>query len=68
MSNHVLCDPYGSPGSSVHEVLQARLMSGLSSPSLGDLPDQGIEPTSSAAPALQMDSLPLSQQGNPTKD
>ena len=31
-------------------------------PSPGDLPDQGIKPTS---PALQADSLPLSYQGSP---
>ena len=31
-------------------------------PSPGDLPDPGIEP---AAPALQMDSLPLSHRGSP---
>ncbi|CAN0429590.1 unnamed protein product [Rangifer tarandus platyrhynchus] len=30
----------------------------------GDLPDPGIEPTSPVAPALQADSLPLSQQGS----
>ena len=36
--------------------------SGLPFPSLGDLPDPGIEPTS---PALQADSLPLSHQGSP---
>ena len=31
-------------------------------PSLRDLPDPGIEPTSFASPALQADSLPLSHQ------
>ena len=36
--------------------------SGLPFPSLGDLPDSGIEPTSPPAPALQVDSLPLSHQ------
>jgi len=36
--------------------------SGLPFPSLGDLPDPGIKPTS---PALQVDSLPLSHQGSP---
>ena len=34
---------------------------GLPFPSLGDLPDPGIKPTS----PLQADSLPLSRQGNP---
>ena len=37
--------------------------SGLPFPFLGDLPNPGIEPVS---PALQADSLPLSQQGSPT--
>ena len=36
--------------------------SGLPFPSPGDLPDPGIEPTSSA---LQTDSLPLNHQGSP---
>ena len=40
-----------SPGSDVHGILQA--WSGLSFPSLGDLPDPGIETSS---PALQADS------------
>ena len=37
--------------------------SGLLFPSPGDLPDSGCKP---ASPALQVDSLPLSQQGCPT--
>ena len=37
--------------------------SGLPLPSLGDLPQPGIEPES---PALQADSLPLSHQRSPT--
>ena len=36
-------------------------------PSPGDLPNPGIEPVSPAAPVLQVDSLPLSQQGSPGK-
>ena len=48
------------PGSSVHGILQARILrseywSGLLFPSPGDLPDPGIEPES---PALQAGSLP----------
>ena len=35
-------------------------------PLLGDLPDPGIKPASPMAPALQVDSLPLSHQGSPT--
>ena len=37
--------------------------SGLPFPSLGDLPDPGIEPRS---PTLQADALPLSHQGSPS--
>ena len=36
--------------------------SGLPCPPPGDLPNPGIEPTSLAAPVLQVDSLPLSYQ------
>ena len=32
---------------------------------LGDIPDPGIEPMSPVSPALQADSLPLSQRGSP---
>ena len=38
--------------------------SGLPGPAPGDLPHPGIEPMSPAAPALQVDSLPLSHQGS----
>ena len=52
-----LCDPmdYSQPGSSVHGILQARILEWVSIPSPGDLPDPGIEPGS---PVLQEDSLP----------
>ena len=39
--------------------------SGLPRPPPGDLPDPEIEPTSPMAPALQVDSLPLSHRGSP---
>ena len=39
------CSP---PGSSVHGILPARILSGLPFPSLEDLPDPGIEPGSPA--------------------
>jgi len=45
------------PGSSAHEIFQARILSGLPFPSPVDLPYPGIEP---ASPAWQVDSLPLS--------
>ena len=46
------CSPLGS---SVHGILQARILEWVSIPSPGDRPDPGIEPWS---PALQADSLP----------
>ena len=49
----------------IHGILQQEYWSGLPFPSLGDLSDPGIEPTSPTAPALQVDSLPLSHQGSP---
>ena len=44
------------PGSSVHGILQARILESF--PSLGALPDKGIKPVS---PMLHTDSLPLIQ-------
>ena len=35
---------YSLPDSSVHGILQARILGGLPFPSPGDLPDPGIEP------------------------
>ena len=56
-SRLTLCDPvdYSPPGSSVHEIFQARILEWLPFPSPGDLPNPGIEPGSLA---LQADSLP----------
>ena len=48
------------PGSSVHGILQARMLELFPSP--GDLPNPGIEPMS---PALQVDSLPTEIPGKP---
>ena len=36
------------PGSSVHGILQAKILEGVATPSPGDLPDPGIEPRSPA--------------------
>ena len=60
-----LCDPMycSPPGSSVHGILQARILEGLPFPPPGDLPDPGIE---SRSPALQADSL-LTDQGIPER-
>ena len=62
-----LCDPMdcGLTGSSVHGIVQARILEWLSCPPPGDLPDPGIESVSPVIPALQADSLLLSHWGNP---
>ena len=51
-----LCNPMdcSPPGSSVHGIFQAGILSGLSFPSPGDLPNSGVEPRS---PELHADSL-----------
>ena len=54
----------GPPGSSVHGILQARILQWVACPPPGDLLNPGIE---SPSPALQVDSLPLSHQGSPNK-
>ena len=54
-SRFQLCDPmnYSLPGSSVHGLLQARILwSGLPCPPPGDLPDPGIKPVSLRSPTL----------------
>ena len=51
------------PGSSVHGILQARILEWIAMPSSGDLPDPGIEPGS---PALKADSLPTEPPGKPS--
>ena len=58
-----LCDPMNCspPGSSVHGILQARILAWIACPPPGYLPDPGIEPTSLA---LKADSLPLSHLGS----
>jgi len=60
-SCQTLCNPmvYRLSGSSVHGILQARILEWVASPSPGDLPDPWIGPES---PVLQVDSLPLSHQ------
>ena len=51
-----LCHPMecSPPGSSVHGILQMRILEWVAVPSPGDLPDPGMKPTS------PVDSLPLS--------
>ena len=59
-----LCNPMdcSPPGSSVHEIFQARILEWVAVPSPGDLPNPGIKPGS---PALQADYLPTEPQGKP---
>ena len=54
-----LCDPMDY---SVHGILQASILEWVAFPSLGDLPNPGINPRS---PSLQVDSLPAEPQGKP---
>ena len=60
-----LCDPmdWGPPCSSHHGIFQATILELVAIPSLGDLPNLGIEPR---PPALQADSL-LSESLGKTK-
>ena len=57
-----LCNPMGcsSTGSSVHGILQARILEWAASPSPGDLPDPRIKPGS---PPLQADASQSEPQG-----
>ena len=55
------CSPLGS---SVHEVLQTRILEWVAVPAPGNLPEPGIVPASPMSPALQADSLPLSHWGS----
>ena len=53
-SHPTLYDPYGCslPGSSVHGILQARILEWVSMPSSSDLPDPRMEPASLMSPTL----------------
>ena len=53
--NPMDCSPQGS---SVHGILQARILEWVSFPTPGDLPDSRIDPTSFVSPALAGTSLP----------
>ena len=56
---------YSPPGSSIHGILQAGILSGLPCPPPGDLPNPGTEPTSPIAPAWPLDSLLTEPSGSP---
>ena len=52
--------PWSLPGSTLHGILQARILEWVAIPFPGHLPDPGVEPRS---PALQADSLPSQPPG-----
>ena len=56
-----LFDPMGHnlPGSSLHGILQERILEWAAMPSSRDLPDPGIEPASLTSPALAGSSYAL---------
>ena len=60
-----LCNPMNCspPDSTVHRILQARILEWVAIPFPGDLPNPGIEPRS---PALQADSLTSEPSGKPS--
>ena len=64
LSYPTLCDPMNCSlsGSSVHGILQARILEWVAFPSPGDLPNPGIE---HGSPTLQADSLPTEPPGKP---
>ena len=57
-----LCDPMdcSPPGSSIHGLLQTRILEWVAIPSCRDLPNPGMETASPVTPELQADSLLLS--------
>ena len=69
-----LWDPmsYSLQDSSVHGILQARILEWVAMPSSGDLPDPGMEPTSLMSPALAggfftTSSIWEAHQGSPSR-
>ena len=60
-SRPTLCDPMDCrpPSSSLHGILQARILEWVAMPFCRDLPDPKIRPTYPVTPALQAGSLPL---------
>ena len=56
---------YSLPGSSVHGILQARILEWVAMPSSRDCPNSGIKPASPVSPALQVDPLPAKPLGKP---
>ena len=63
-----LCDrmDYRPPDSSVHVLLQERILGWVAMPSSRGSSRPRIEPMSPVSPEFQVDSLPLSLYGSPT--
>ena len=61
-----LCGLYPT-GSSVHGILQGRILEWLPCPPPGDLPDTGIEPMYLSSSAFQAGFLPTEPSGSPVK-
>ena len=55
-------------GSSVHGILQSRILEWVAMPSPGGLPNPGIKPASLLSTASQADSLPMSHWGSLSVD
>ena len=53
------------PDSSVHGILQARILEWLPFPAPGDIPNPGIEFAAPESPALQVNSLLTEPSGKP---
>ncbi|CAI9171301.1 unnamed protein product [Rangifer tarandus platyrhynchus] len=64
--NLLFCDPMDCSltDSSVHGIIQKRILKWVAVPSPGDLPDPGTEPRS---PVLEADSLPAKPPGKTPK-
>ena len=62
-----MCNPMDCSlsGSSLHEILQARILEWVAMPFSGALPDPWIKSKSPEFPALQVDSLQLAPPGKP---
>ena len=69
----VMSESFVTPGTVPHQaplsmgLPRQEYWGGLPFPGPGDLPNPGIEPTSLASPALQVDSLPSEPTGKPIK-
>ena len=64
----ILCNPidHSPPGSSLHGILQARILEWVAMSSSRDLPDPGLEPISLCLLHWQVGSLPLAPSGKPS--